>query len=148
VSPRDAVPLSLFIVGAVALIGALQRARAGEIHWPAVLWFALSGMAGAALGAVFTERVPQEALMVSFAILMVDVDQAAAMERAEAIRTEISELGGVFRASGYQLSVSGGLTLLAPDDARPQELLLRAERALFLAQGNGHNQIALVLQDH
>ncbi len=84
----------------------------------------------------------------TFAILMVDVDQAAAMERAEAIRTEISELGGVFRASGYQLSVSGGLTLLAPDDARPQELLLRAERALFLAQGNGHNQIALVLQDH
>jgi diguanylate cyclase (GGDEF)-like protein len=82
-----------------------------------------------------------------FAILMVDVDQAAAMERAEAIRAEITELGGVFRTSGYQLSVSGGLTLLAPDDDRPQELLLRAERALFLAQGNGHNQIALLLQD-
>jgi diguanylate cyclase (GGDEF)-like protein len=82
-----------------------------------------------------------------FAMLMVDVDQAAAMERAEAIRTGISELGGVFRASGHQLSVTGGLTLLAPDDRRPQELLLRAERALFLAQGNGRNQIALVLQD-
>jgi diguanylate cyclase (GGDEF)-like protein len=83
----------------------------------------------------------------AFAMLMVDVDQEAAMERAEAIRSEINELGGVFRASGYQLSVSGGLTLLAPDDGHPQELLLRAERALFLAQGNGHNQIALVLQD-
>jgi diguanylate cyclase (GGDEF)-like protein len=83
----------------------------------------------------------------AFAILMVDVDQTAAMERAEAIRTGISELGGVFRSSGYQLSVSGGLTLLAPQDQSPQELLLRAERALFLAQGNGHNQIALLLQD-
>jgi diguanylate cyclase (GGDEF)-like protein len=83
----------------------------------------------------------------AFALLMVDVDQTAAMERAEAIRTAISELGGVFRASGHQLSVSGGLTLLAPDDGPPQELLLRAERALFLAEGNGHNQIALVLQD-
>jgi PleD family two-component response regulator len=69
------------------------------------------------------------------------------MERAEAIRTGIAELGGVFRASGYQLSVSGGLTQLAPHDQTPQDLLLRAERALFLAQGNGHNQIALLLQD-
>ena len=83
----------------------------------------------------------------AFAILMVDVDQTAAMERAEAIRTGIAELGGVFRASGHQLSVSGGLTLLAPDDVRPLDLLLRAERALFLAQGNGHNQVALLLQD-
>jgi len=84
----------------------------------------------------------------AFSMLMVDVDQTAAMERAEAIRTGISELGGVFRASGHQLSVSGGLTLLAPDEGCPQELLLRAERALFLAEGNGHNQIALLLQDH
>jgi diguanylate cyclase (GGDEF)-like protein len=83
----------------------------------------------------------------SFAILMVDVDQTAAMERAEAIRIGIAELGGVFRSSGHLLSVSGGLTLLAPQDQSPQELLLRAERALFLAQGNGHNQIALLLQD-
>jgi diguanylate cyclase (GGDEF)-like protein len=83
----------------------------------------------------------------AFAMVMVDVDQAAAMERAEAIRTGIAELGGVFRASGHQLSVSGGLTLLAPDEGCPQELLLRAERALFLAQGNGHNQIALLLED-
>jgi diguanylate cyclase (GGDEF)-like protein len=83
----------------------------------------------------------------AFAMLMVDVDQTAATERAEAIRAGISELGGAFRASGHQLSVSGGLTLLAPDEGCPQELLLRAERALFLAEGNGHNQIALVLQD-
>lgn len=83
----------------------------------------------------------------AFALLMVDVDQTAAMERAEAIRTGIAELGGVFRASGYQLSVSGGLTQLAPHDQTTQDLLLRAERALFLAQGNGHNQIALLLED-
>jgi diguanylate cyclase (GGDEF)-like protein len=83
----------------------------------------------------------------AFAMLMVDVDQAAAMERAEAIRTGIADLGGAFRSSGHQLSASGGLTLLAPDDLRPQDLLLRAERALFLAQTNGRNQIALVMQD-
>jgi diguanylate cyclase (GGDEF)-like protein len=83
----------------------------------------------------------------SFAMLMVDVDQVAALERAEAIRTGIADLGGAYRTRDHQLSASCGLTLLAPEDVRPQELLLRAERALFLAQGNGHNQVALMLQD-
>jgi len=82
-----------------------------------------------------------------FAVLMVDGNLDSAMERAEAIRCGIAELGGVFRASGHQLQISGGLTLLAPADDDAQELLLRAERALFLAQGNGHNQIAELLAD-
>jgi diguanylate cyclase (GGDEF)-like protein len=80
-----------------------------------------------------------------FALLMVNVDLEPAMERAEAIRCGISELPGVFRSSGYRLEISGGLTLLAPDDQHAADLLLRAERALFLAQGNGHNQIADLL---
>jgi diguanylate cyclase (GGDEF)-like protein len=82
-----------------------------------------------------------------FAILMVNVDLATAMERADAIRTGISELQGVFTTSGHQLTTSGGLTLLAPADQKPLDALLRAERALFLAQGNGHNQIAEILAD-
>ena len=82
-----------------------------------------------------------------FAVLMVNVDVATAMERADAIRAGISELRGVFTASGHQLTASGGLTLLAPADQKPLDALLRAERALFLAQGNGHNQIAEILAD-
>jgi diguanylate cyclase (GGDEF)-like protein len=80
-----------------------------------------------------------------FALLMVNVALEPAMERAEAIRCGISELPGVFRSSGYRLEISGGITLLAPDDQHAADLLLRAERALFLAQGNGHNQIADLL---
>ena len=82
-----------------------------------------------------------------FALLMVNVDLATAMERADAIRTGISELRGVFSTSGHQLTASGGLTLLAPADHQPLDALLRAERALFLAQGNGRNQIAEILAD-
>ena len=82
-----------------------------------------------------------------FALLMVNVDLATAMERADAIRAGISELRGVFSASGHQLTASGGLTLLAPADRQPLDALLRAERALFLAQGNGKNQIAEILAD-
>jgi diguanylate cyclase (GGDEF)-like protein len=82
-----------------------------------------------------------------FALLMVNADPETAMERADAIRTGISELRGVFSASGHQLTASGGLTLLAPADLQPLDALLRAERALFLAQGNGQNQIAEILAD-
>lgn len=82
-----------------------------------------------------------------FALLMVDANAEGALERAEAIRCGIAELGGVFRSSGHQLHISGGLTLLAPGDTGTEDLLLRAERALFLAQGNGHNQIAELLTD-
>jgi len=139
VSPRDAVPLSLFIVGAVALIGALQRARAGEIHWPAVLWFALSGMAGAALGAVFTERVPQEALMVSFAILMVVVAwRMVATKPAETpehsdcrpLRCLVAG-GGVGILTGF-LGVGGGF-LLVPALLRFARLPMRAATGTSLA---------------
>ena len=82
-----------------------------------------------------------------FALLMVNVDLATAMERADAIRTGISELRGVFSTSGHQLTASGGLTLLAPADRQALDALLRAERALILAQGNGQNQIAEILAD-
>jgi diguanylate cyclase (GGDEF)-like protein len=82
-----------------------------------------------------------------FALLMVNVDLATAMERADAIRAGISELRGVYSASGHQITASGGLTLLAQADHQPLDALLRAERALFLAQGNGQNQIAEILAD-
>jgi diguanylate cyclase (GGDEF)-like protein len=83
----------------------------------------------------------------TFALLMVNVDLDTALERAEAIRCGIADLHGSFSASGHQLAISGGLTLLAPADQQAEALLLRAEQALFLAQGNGRNQIAELLAD-
>jgi uncharacterized membrane protein YfcA len=57
VAPKEAVGLSLFIVGAAALVGALQRLRGGGIHPKAALMFALSGMVGAVGGARLTPLV-------------------------------------------------------------------------------------------
>jgi len=81
----------------------------------------------------------------SFAMVMVNVDFEGAMERAEAIRCGVAELQGAYSASGHRLAISGGLTLLSPADAQAEDLLQRAEQAMFLAQGNGHNQIAELL---
>ena len=73
VPPREAVALSLLVVGAAAAAGALQRWRAGDFHPRAALLFALSGMAGAWLGAKFTRLVAPELLMAIFAGLMLVV---------------------------------------------------------------------------
>jgi uncharacterized membrane protein YfcA len=73
IAPREAVGLSLLIVGSAALVGALQRARAGEVHFRAAGMFVLSGMAGAVVGAKLTPLLSPSALMLSFASLMVVV---------------------------------------------------------------------------
>jgi len=73
VPPREAVGLSLFVVGGAALVGALQRLKAGEVHLKAAVMFALSGMVGAAVGARFTGMISGRALMMIFASLMLVV---------------------------------------------------------------------------
>jgi uncharacterized membrane protein YfcA len=73
IPPREAVGLSLLIVGTAAAVGAWQRARAGEVHIKAAGMFVLSGMVGAALGARLTPLLSPSALMLSFASLMVVV---------------------------------------------------------------------------
>jgi uncharacterized membrane protein YfcA len=73
VPPREAVGLSLFVVGVAALSGALQRFLKGEFHARAALMFAVAGMAGAVGGARLTPLVPPAVLMGFFAVLMLVV---------------------------------------------------------------------------
>lgn len=84
VAPREAVGLSLFIVGTASLVGAITRWRVGEVHARAVLLFSLSGMAGAWLGSHLTHAVSPSVLMMVFAALMLMV--AAVMLRGGATR--------------------------------------------------------------
>ncbi len=70
IPPREAVGLSLLIVGTAAFAGAWQRARAGELHFKAAGMFVVSGMTGAVLGSKLTHLISPSALMVSFAVLM------------------------------------------------------------------------------
>ena len=80
-----------------------------------------------------------------FAILLVGVDGDEAMGIAEAIRAEVANLHGVFSHSDYQPCISGGLTSLTADDHSFLDLFRRADQALFLAKGNGRNQIASIV---
>ena len=72
-SPQQAVPMSLAIVGAVSAVGAAIQARAGLVHWKAVLMFGAAGIPGAWGGAQLTHFVSPAALLLIFAGLMLAV---------------------------------------------------------------------------
>ncbi len=80
-----------------------------------------------------------------FALLLVGRDSDGAMGVAEAIRADISAMTGVFSHSGYQPHISGGISSLAASDRGFADLFYRADQALYLAKGNGRDQIATVL---
>lgn len=73
--PRQAVALSLAIVGATAAVGALLNLRSGNTDLRAAALFGVTGMVGALVGAPLTRMVPEPVLMLIFAALMVVVGQ-------------------------------------------------------------------------
>lgn len=70
VEPREAVAMSLAVVGATSLIGAALHHRRGAVRIPAAVLFAGAGVLSSFLGARLTYRVSPEALLLSFAVLM------------------------------------------------------------------------------
>ncbi|MEN9540775.1 MAG: hypothetical protein RLZZ459_866 [Cyanobacteriota bacterium] len=79
-----------------------------------------------------------------FAVLMPDCDEQRAVVTAEAIRADVAAMSGVFSQSDYHPRISGGVTGLAATDRCFADLFYRADQALYLAKGNGRDQIARV----
>lgn len=139
IPPRQAVGLSLLIVGTAALVGAWQRARAGDVHFKAAGMFVLSGMAGATFGAKLTHLLSPSALMITFAVLMVIVAVRMLLPRKSSIQPapECKPLrcllagAGVGVLTGF-LGVGGGF-LLMPALAKFVRLPLRAATGTSLA---------------
>ena len=81
-----------------------------------------------------------------FAILLVNCSPSEAIALSEQIRLDIQAMPGIFRQSDYQPQISGGLTSLSDTDQCFADLFYRADQALYLAKGNGRNQIARLLE--
>jgi uncharacterized protein len=73
VDPREAVGVSLVTVGATALVGLVQRARAQLVEFPTGLLFAAAGMLTAPLGAWLARLWPETLVLVLFGALMVAI---------------------------------------------------------------------------
>ena len=75
VAPREAVGISLASVGGTALFGAVPRMVRGEVELRTGLLFAVAGMLGAPIGSYLSTLVPENVLLVMFAVLMFVVAQ-------------------------------------------------------------------------
>lgn len=139
VPPREAISLSLLIVGSAALVGAWQRARVGELHYAAAGMFAGGGMVGAVFGAKLTHLVSPTVLMVSFAVLMIVVAARMLLAKNSTIQPEpechpvrcLLAGAGVGVLTGF-LGVGGGF-LLVPALVKFARLPLRMATGTSLA---------------
>ena len=67
---KIAIAGSLCIVGAIALIGALQNLARNQVEWRSVAWFGLPGMAGTYAGAWLSALVSGAVQLAVFALVM------------------------------------------------------------------------------
>jgi len=73
VDAHTAIEMSLAVVGATSLVGALVHARAGRVDLRAGAGFGVAGMIGAPLGARASHAVAGPTLLLLFALLMIGV---------------------------------------------------------------------------
>ena len=86
VDPRTAVSISLVTVAATALVGAIERWWYGQVELRTGLLFATAGMLTAPAGGWLGDRLPPQALLAAFAVLMLVI--AGRMWRTAADRSE------------------------------------------------------------
>ncbi|MBK9072234.1 MAG: sulfite exporter TauE/SafE family protein [Myxococcales bacterium] len=68
---REAIAMSLVVVGATSLVGMIAHARAGRVRWSTGLIFGAASMAGAyAAGQWLAPLIPATILLILFAVLM------------------------------------------------------------------------------
>ncbi|MER7010402.1 sulfite exporter TauE/SafE family protein [Saccharopolyspora sp. NPDC000359] len=111
-----AVPTALVVVAASAIGGLCSRNRLRLVQWPVALVFGLAGIPGAIGGAVLGRSLPQDWLLLGFAVLMVvvaarmfrsggrgpssEVDQQGFLPRTAAAGSGVGVLTGLFGVGG------------------------------------------------
>lgn len=115
--PREAVSVSLAVVGSTALAGALQRIRSGEVEVGTGLLFSAAGMLGAPAGSWVGERIPEILLLFLFAGLMGFVavrmwrKAEQAPEESAAVRAGFNLRGAEERGPACRRDPSGRLRM-------------------------------------
>ncbi len=67
---KSAIPMSLVVVGVTSVIGVVNHARGGTVHWRAALAFGPPAIVGALLGAHLGLRVAASLQLAIFAVVM------------------------------------------------------------------------------
>jgi hypothetical protein len=118
ISVREAVAISLVVVGGTSLVAAAMHRRRGHFHAKAAALFAGTGMVAAYFGSSLTDAVSERALLLTFAALMLVVGAAMLRERPErpaAVQCRTLPCIGIGTAVGVLtgfLGVGGGFLIV------------------------------------
>ena len=80
-----------------------------------------------------------------FAILLLGAELDAAQTFAERLRNTVAATALIFENQPIKITVSIGIAMLSPDDAGPDDALMRADKALYEAKHNGRNRVCCAL---
>ena len=80
-----------------------------------------------------------------FVVLLREADLDASNFLAERIRAAVEEGTTTYRDSAIAATVSVGVTMVAASDRDVQDLIERADQALYLAKNNGRNCVRQML---
>ncbi|MGV0714722.1 sulfite exporter TauE/SafE family protein [Mycolicibacterium sp. XJ662] len=68
---NEAIPISLVVVATASAVGVLPKIRAGQVRWRMAGIFAAAGIPATVLGSAISRHLPESALLIGFAIVMV-----------------------------------------------------------------------------
>lgn len=83
VDTKQAIAMSLFVVGVTSAVGAVSHARAGRVRWRTGLVFGAAGMTGAYGGGRLAAFIPGTWLLVGFGVMMIVTAVAMVRGRKE-----------------------------------------------------------------
>lgn len=78
-----------------------------------------------------------------FAAVILDIDKEAALLAAERLRKQISEMDIITECGNININVSIGLTWMTEDDQELEDILKRADQAMYEAKRSGRNKVKL-----
>ena len=108
--PREAITTSLLVVGVTSAVALITHARAGRVQWRTGLVFAGAGLTGAYAGGRLAALVPEDLLLVGFAVMMVATAAAMVGGRKEAVTVHRDRLPvGWIVAQGVVVGLATGL---------------------------------------
>ena len=124
VSPHDAATASLIIVGITSAIALVEHARAGRVRWRDGLVFGIVGIVGTSFGTYLGRNVHGQALLLSFAALLIVV--AIVMWRRSGA-SRATAPGAAVAPGAAEKGVAAGTARAA--DASPEAAPATASRA-------------------
>jgi uncharacterized membrane protein YfcA len=68
---EQAIPMALIVIAIASAVGALPKVRVRQVQWRLAGIFAAAGIPGTFIGAAIGKHLPQSAIMIGFAVVMV-----------------------------------------------------------------------------